>query len=617
MRYTSPRRFLLVSLIFTMLYLPAGAVVVRGKVVDTRGAALAEVMVFIAQDRQVYKVVTGEEGRYQFDDIAIRQMELVAYKEGYALDGMTVLPRGDVERPLVLQEAHSISLRLINNSFLPIPGARVKTMMVNDRFVVSAEDLSREGFPLLRSDDAGILDIPLLPKNGFVKLTAGQYRYADSNVAYLPVDERRNDIILYEGTQLRGRVTIAGEPAADARVWLFQTGVRGQRRFAEDVTDPEGYYHLRAAEDTYMLTAWHPKYASPVPVSVDMRDQEQTVVANLELLAPYIIRGTIELPDGKPCPGTRILFRHETTIFDDAITDSEGAYRLQVGSPDGVLRILPPSGYMTKILADIPVALGEVRDTHLEAIRLKALPRIRGQVLFPEGISPSRVYLKSLDLPLPIHDLTEKDGSFELQFFYQPEQRILKFRLEHPLRLLRRDFTINIEEPGEVELLLEPFEPDLLRRSPEMGRNNLEALLGEEAPAIQCSDWFNTPPLTMEALRGKVVVLTFWGGFDDSQFARNRMMELCVLHELFREREDVVVIALHDASSDLEEIEEYMLQYGIEFPVGKDADPFVSFVNYGINFIPQTVLIDKQGVVQYYQPEMRLLELVKALRRRS
>jgi len=263
------------------------------------------------------------------------------------------------------------------------------------------------------------------------------------------------------------------------------------------------------------------------------------------------------------------------------------------------------------------VSLGEVREVAIDTVKLKALPRIKGKVLFPEGEPPTRVYLKSLDLPLPIHDLTTEEGKFEIQFFYQPEQKTVKFRLEHPYRLLRRDFVVNIEEPGEVELLLEPFEPNLERRPPELGRNNLEKLLGQDAPPIQCAEWFNSQPLTLGALRGKVVVLTFWGGFDDSIFARNRLMELCALYELYRNQEDVAVIAVHDASSETDEIEEYLVRYGIEFPVGKDDDPFVSFVNYGINFIPQTVIIDKQGKVQSYQPEGRLLELVKALRRRS
>jgi len=79
----------------------------------------------------------------------------------------------------------------------------------------------------------------------------------------------------------------------------------------------------------------------------------------------------------------------------------------------------------------------------------------------------------------------------------------------------------------------------------------------------------------------------------------------------------VVVLGIHDASNEADEIAEYVRSYGLTFPVGKDDDPFFSFVNYGINYIPQTVMIDKQGKVQYTQVENRLFELIKALRRRS
>ncbi len=612
------RQLYLVAIAFFVfcLALPAFALTVRGKVVDATGATVSDAQVFAVQDRHVRVVETDDNGRYHFDDIAVRMLELVVYKDGYAVDGHTAFPQRDIEIDFTLLQPDAITIRVINNNFMPIPGARVRTMMVNDRFLVSAEDLGDAGFPMLRSDDEGLLEIPMLPEDGFIKLTLGHHQYADSNVAYLPVDERQNDIILYEGVRLRGRVTAEEEPIADARVSLFQVGVGGQRRFAEAVTDPEGYYHLRAPEDTYLITAWHAEFASPEPMHVDMRDREQTVVANIALLPPYILRGTIVLPDDEPCPGARVLFRRENTIYDDTLTDGDGAFRLRVGNPDGVLRILPPPGFMTEILADIPVDMGDVREVTIDPVRLKALPVIRGRARFPEGITPSRLYLRSLDLPFPKHNITTDEGDFEIRFSYQPEQEIITFRLEHPLRFLRRDFTINIEEPGEVELLLEPFEPDQARRPPELGRNNLSALLGEPSPPIQCAEWFNSQPLSLEDLKGKVVVLNFWGGFDDSLFARNRLIELHVAHELYRDHDDVIIVGIHDASSEPDEIEEYVHGYDIAYPVGQDDDPFVSFDNYGINFIPQTVLIDKQGVLQYSQVEGRLLELIKALRRR-
>jgi hypothetical protein len=81
--------------------------------------------------------------------------------------------------------------------------------------------------------------------------------------------------------------------------------------------------------------------------------------------------------------------------------------------------------------------------------------------------------------------------------------------------------------------------------------------------------------------------------------------------------DDVVFVGVHDASVEPEEVEEYLAQYRIEWPVGCDADPFKTFVTYGINFIPQTVLIDKQGILRYHDVEGRLLELIKVLRRKS
>jgi len=35
--------------------------------------------------------------------------------------------------------------------------------------------------------------------------------------------------------------------------------------------------------------------------------------------------------------------------------------------------------------------------------------------------------------------------------------------------------------------------------------------VGKEAPEISAKKWFNTEPLTLAALRGKVVLLEFWG----------------------------------------------------------------------------------------------------------
>lgn len=607
----------MVSLCTALLPLPGVAASISGNVVRADGTPIEDARVFVVQDRRVRELRTGKKGAYRFEDISVAPMELVAYHPEYALDGFSTVPIDDLEVNLVLTPPAGIAIRVINNEFMAVPGARITAMVVNDRFAVSVEDLAEQGFPLLRSDDKGHLDITCIPEGGFIKMTLAHHDYAYSDVAYLPVDSRRRDIVLYPGTLLRGRVTAEDKAVANARVSVFQTGVGGQRKFAEALTDAEGFYHLRAPEDQYLVAVRHPKYASPTPMVVDMTNREETTVTNIALMPPYSIQGSIVLPDGKPCPGARLLFRIEDTIFEDTFSDSNGKFTLRSGSADGVLRVVPPPGYMTKILADIPVALGETHTVDLEPIQLVRLPQIRGRGLVPTDTEPARLYVRSLDLPAPIHILSDTEGTFEIHLFYQPGQKTITFRIEHPFRFLRRDFTVDLEKPETVEVKLEAFEPQTEKTPHQPGRNNLTSLLDEAAPPFQCTEWFNAQPMTLEDLKGKVVVLTFWGGFDTSHFAMNRLAELRILHELFGTHDDVAVIGIHDASNEPDEIAHYIERYEITFPVGRDADPFVSFNNYGINAIPQTVLIDKKGILRYAAIEGRLLELIKAMRRYS
>ncbi len=611
------RMRLCLVLVTGLLSFPGGALSIRGKVLNVDGAPIEKAMVFINQDRNVRQETTGKDGAYHFKEVIVAPMELVAYHPDFALDGCSTVPIGDMEVNLVLTTPAAIAIRVINNDFMTVPGARITGMVVNDRFAVSAEDLADKGFPMLRSNDSGFLDIPCIPEGGFIKMTLAHHDYAYSDVAYLPVDNRRRDIVLYPGAPLRGRVTAEKKPVSNARVSLFQKGVGGQRKFAEALTDPEGFYHLRAPEDQYLVAVRHPEYASPTPLVADMTDKEKPAVVDIELMPPFIIRGSIVFPDAKPCPGARVLFRIEDTIYENTFSDAKGKFTLRSGSAKGVLRVLPPQGYMTSILADIPVALGDAHEVTLKPVKLVKLPQIRGRALFPKGTNPERLYVHSLDLPAPVHVLTDAKGNFEVQLFYQPEQNTISFRVEHPFRFLRGDCVFNLEKPAVMEVKLEEFEPNLKKAPHVLGRNNMEALVGKAAPPIQCAEWFNSQPIKLDALKGKVVVLTLWGGFDTSHFAMNRLTELRMIHELYGADGDVAVIGIHDASSEADEVEEYLLQYQITFPVGRDADPFVTFNKYGINAIPQTVLIDKQGVLQYAVIEGRLLELIKDLRRRS
>jgi hypothetical protein len=314
--------------------------------------------------------------------------------------------------------------------------------------------------------------------------------------------------------------------------------------------------------------------------------------------------------------GIQAVYKVGNTVCESAFTDKEGRFRLQVAPAKGAIRIVPPPGFMTKNMGDISVDMGDAHEAKLSAIALVALPTISGTVLGDDGKPAGKVLLSSLGLDPPVWAISDDKGQFTIRLNYFPDGGRAAFRAEHPLRFLRKDFACNFTESAPIEVRLEPFEPDLAKRGQVPGHNNLQGLIDKPAPEIKCSEWINSPqPVTIEELRGKVAVLTMWGGFDNSPQAVNRIDELRALHDLLADVDDVAIISVHDGGTDMDEIEKYVHRLGITFPVGRDAEPLVTFTNYCIGTIPQTVLIDKRGVLRYQGVDGRLLELIKGLRR--
>jgi thiol-disulfide isomerase/thioredoxin len=116
-----------------------------------------------------------------------------------------------------------------------------------------------------------------------------------------------------------------------------------------------------------------------------------------------------------------------------------------------------------------------------------------------------------------------------------------------------------------------------------------------EFPSIR--EWFNVPsPLTLAALRGKVVLLDFWtyGCIN----CMHILPELRKLEEKYRD--ELVVIGVHSAKfaneRKADNIRRILVRYDIDHPVVSDAD-FSIWKAYGARAWPTLVLIDPEGYV--------------------
>jgi thiol-disulfide isomerase/thioredoxin len=134
------------------------------------------------------------------------------------------------------------------------------------------------------------------------------------------------------------------------------------------------------------------------------------------------------------------------------------------------------------------------------------------------------------------------------------------------------------------------------------GRSSLSALVSPDArihaPELTGAlEWFNVPaPLTLAALRGKLVLLDFW-----TYGCVNCMHILPDLKRLeSKYRDALVVIGIHSAKfaneRRSENIRRIIVRYEIEHPVANDA-AFEIWKAYGARAWPTQVLIDPEGYV--------------------
>ena len=169
----------------------------------------------------------------------------------------------------------------------------------------------------------------------------------------------------------------------------------------------------------------------------------------------------------------------------------------------------------------------------------------------------------------------------------------------------RKTLTIKVEM-GQTDLDLGTID---------LPPDEFSSLIGRPAPELtRIKGWKNGGPVTLTQLRGRLVVLDFWGHWCGP--CLRAMPKLMELHDTFA-AEDLVIIAVHtDSVASIEEMdarlrkarETYWQGRDLPFLValdgtdpntgdGERSGPGATTIAYGVQSYPTTVLIDRQGEV--------------------
>jgi len=121
------------------------------------------------------------------------------------------------------------------------------------------------------------------------------------------------------------------------------------------------------------------------------------------------------------------------------------------------------------------------------------------------------------------------------------------------------------------------------------------------APELNNEVWYNSAPLKLADLRGKVVMVEFWT-FDCIN-CKHVIPALREWHTKYADQ-GLVIIGVHSPEFDYEKdpnnVQAAMVELGVEYPVTLDND-YATWRAYGNHYWPASYLIDKAGHIRRLQ----------------
>jgi len=126
------------------------------------------------------------------------------------------------------------------------------------------------------------------------------------------------------------------------------------------------------------------------------------------------------------------------------------------------------------------------------------------------------------------------------------------------------------------------------------------AATGPAAPELTGGgEWINSPPLTLEGLRGQVVLVQFWtyGCYN----CRNTLGHVQEWWQAYKDK-GLVIVGVHtpefSSERDLSNVQRATEDLGVSWPVILDNDKQI-WRAYRNNYWPRFYLVNKQGQIVY------------------
>ena len=135
-----------------------------------------------------------------------------------------------------------------------------------------------------------------------------------------------------------------------------------------------------------------------------------------------------------------------------------------------------------------------------------------------------------------------------------------------------------------------------------------ENLVGTKAPAWEVAHWLNSPPLALQDLRGKVVLVRWWTA-PDCPYCKATAPALNEFYKSYHAQGLEIVGFYHHKSGaplSVADVKTFSEKFGFKFPVAVDSD-WKTLRHWWLNLDDQawtsvSFLIDRRGVIRHVHP---------------
>ena len=406
-----------------------------------------------------------------------------------------------------------------------------------------------------------------------------------------------------------GRVVDADDfrPLPGVTVSLQANG----NRISEALSDEKGRYEIEGPEGYVELLVrdWRGVYTDPrkdLNVELSSVDalEDVDLFAHIDPPAHGVVVGT----DGRPAAGALVMtagfsgrymignLKVEEAVF----TNDQGRFELPVqahGSGNVHLTAYELAGSNAG-----GAALSFEALSRYEPVRIELHPdsAIRGRLLGPDG-EPFGNSMIQLWTWIQVGNsstgtrLTDVATDADGRFLFPGLSRDARYAIHagEPTGRDSQQMRLNGEKVSSLVLDADEVEVEVLALD--------ASAIKPAAPRdvrppteLDCHGWINSPPLALAKLRGKVVLLDYWGTW--APHCVERLPELQRAHEAFAGK-GLVIIGVHHASATEEELRRFVAAQKFTYPICISNPSELPARREGQPHFPSRVLIGRDGGV--------------------